>query len=88
MRLFHVYDGTDRWIWPPPRNWGQVERAPLGWHDDGHAHRATRMHHIPRVPQGYRTIALHRSNTLGSIHFKFASLQAIGAKTVWYGVGS
>jgi len=75
VRLFHVYNGTDRWIKAAPLGWGQLERAPLGWHDDGLAHRAHRMHHISRVPAGYRTIGLHRSESLGSVHFKFASLQ-------------
>ena len=84
VRLFHVYDGIDRWLATRPSGWGQVEKAPLGWHDDGVSQRAIRVHHMSRMPAKYGKISLTMSRSMGSMHFKFASLQGSVAKTVWY----
>lgn len=84
LRLFHVYHGLDRWISPKPSGWQQLEQAPAGWADDGKAHRAKHRHHISRLPGAYRKISLTTSNSLGMVHFKFASRLGMLAKTVWY----
>jgi hypothetical protein len=84
VRLFHVYDGIDRWVATRPSGWTQEATAPLGWHDDGAAQRTGSAHRLSRMPNEYRTISLNLSQSMGSIHFKFASLQGSLATTVWY----
>lgn len=82
--LFHVWNGTDRWISTPPKPWPQSNRAPLAWRDDGVSHRGRGIHHIKRTPGQYHSVSLVGSRTLGSVHFKFASPTAIRVKTLWY----
>lgn len=83
-KLFHVYNGTNQWIAGRPPGWQQATSAPLGWRDDGESHRANGVHHIKRMPNRYRVLTLGNTQTIGAVHFKFASLQAIHVKTVWY----
>ena len=84
-RLFHVYDGVDRWIARPAPGWQQVQRTAVGWSDDGKAHRGRARHHLQRVPPTYKQLALGRkTGLLGMIHFKFASLMGMRVKMVWY----
>ena len=85
MRRFHVYEGINQWIVRAKENWGQDQHMAMAWCDDGEAYPLFRSHHIPRVPKGYRRIkSLVLSPLLGAVHFKFASMQAMRIKTVWY----
>lgn len=85
LRLFHVYDGVTEWIRRAPASWEQRQHISVAWCDDGRGFPAHRAHHLGRTPLGFPDLkALLPSPLLGAVHFKFASLQALDAKTVWY----
>lgn len=84
LRLFHVYNGTEKWIAFRPLNWQQSTKAPIAWKDDGVSQRGRGKHHINRVPAEYEAIQMLQSDSLGSVHFKIANIESIKVKTLWY----